>query len=174
MRLTNHRNPTNRRILELRPDADRSGSTPKEKVARCPSARYNILGEEDLLPGVGGVPRCPFFYSPKTGGQGVDRGSEKSLSTERVLCMDSRLRGNDKRGYRDSSLPRVPGDRPTPFPPPRAGSRGIEGFGVIRGSMQKRCRRSSCRGFGGVPQFPPSPKIEDPPQEEWGPEVESN
>ena len=137
MRLTNHRNPTNRRILELRPDTDLPGATPKEKVARYSAARYNILGEvqEDLLPGVGGVPRCPFFYSPKTGGQGVDRGSGKRLSAERVLCMDSRLRGNDKRGYR-----------------------GIEGFGVIRGSMQERCRKSSCRGFGGVPQFSPSPK----------------
>ena len=74
MKPPNHRNPTNRRVLELRPDADLPGATPKEKVARCPSARYNILGEvqEDLLPGVGGVPRCPFFYSPKTGGQGVE------------------------------------------------------------------------------------------------------
>ena len=34
--------------------------------------------------------------------------------------------------------------------------------------LQEGAGTCPCRGLGGVPQFNSSPKIEDPPQEEWG------
>ena len=42
-------------------------------------------------------------------------------------------------------------------------------YNQTRHEADNRVRGTSpCRGFGGVPQFPYPPKIEDPPQEEWG------
>ena len=61
------------------------------------------------------------------GAEGIGAGGH-SLS---LYALDSRFRGNDKRGCRDSSLLRVWGYPPTQFPP-KSGGQGVESNGLSR------------------------------------------
>ena len=76
--------------------------------------------------------------------------------------MDSRLRGNDKRNAGCSQ----PGAVRT-VPKRVQGQAPAKGLGVV---PPDEVQETSCRESEGVPQifFLMSPKIEDPPQDEWG------
>ena len=88
------------------------------------------------------------------------RGHDEAWPSEGTF-LDSRLRGNDSGGCRESFLPMVWLSSPSPLSSPVEGEE--IGLGVQRG-------KAPLPRVWGCPPTPffYSPKIEDPPQEEWG------